>query len=46
MGALGEHHGLIKPRIASSSPQGSEPAANIDLNALGAGQAPGAGMMQ
>jgi hypothetical protein len=46
MGALGEHHGLIKPRIASCSPQGSEPAANIDLNALGAGQAPGAGMMQ
>jgi tetratricopeptide (TPR) repeat protein len=45
MGALAEHHGLIKPKI-TSAPQSTQPAENINLNALSGGQAPGAGMMQ
>jgi hypothetical protein len=46
MGALAEHHGLIKPKMVSSAPQSPQPAENINLNALSGGQAPGAGMMQ
>jgi hypothetical protein len=45
MGALAEHHGLIKTKI-TSTPQSTQPAENIDLNALSGGQATGAGMMQ
>jgi hypothetical protein len=46
MGALAEHHGLIKPKIVSSAPQSPQPSENIDLNALSGGQAPSGGMMQ
>ena len=46
MGALAEHHGLIKPKIVSRTSQSPQPSENIDLNALSGGQAPGAGMMQ